>query len=204
MSLPSVRTDQVRKEDSSFRTSSIHHRISDMLMLRSERNDMLFPLASKMRQYLQQQKPCNISTTPPAYDYAMGETVWETLKKNTQWKKGFDDNMSYRNKFLSIPWHVKYPFEQKTVTRDTSSAGKVVIVDIGGNQGVDLDRFAKSFPYMECDLILQDLPETLSLLLKKKDRMQLDPRIRAMEYDFFTAQPVHGSSIRQTNNLPWQ
>lgn len=77
---------------------------------------MLFPLASKMRQYLQQRKPCNISETLAAYDYAMGESVWETLKKDTHWKRGFDDSMTYRNEILSVPWHAKYPFERKMQT----------------------------------------------------------------------------------------
>lgn len=97
------------------------------------RNDMLFPLASKMRQYLQKEKPCNMSatTTPPAYDFAMGETVWEILKKNVQWKKGFDDSMTYRNNVVSVPWHVKYPFEQRIQT----TSRKMAIVDIGGKSG---------------------------------------------------------------------
>lgn len=156
---------------------------------------MLFPLASKMRQYLQQKKPCNASQTLPAYDHAMGETVWETLQKNAQWKKGFDDSMTYRNNVLSIPWHVKYPFEQRIQATSSRQAEKLVIVDIGGNQGVDLNRFANSFPNLECDLVLQDLRETL-LHLKTDDRArQLDARIRTMEYDFFTAQPIHGLSI---------
>ncbi|PCH05330.1 Hypothetical protein PENO1_023250 [Penicillium occitanis (nom. inval.)] len=80
----------------------------------SKSNDMLFPPASKMRLYLQQKKPCNMSDSPSAYDYAMGESVWETLKHNALWKKGFDDTKN------------------------------LVIVDIGGNQGVDLIRFAVS------------------------------------------------------------
>jgi hypothetical protein len=164
---------------------------------------MLFPLASKMRQYLQEKKPCNMSQTLPAYDYAMGETVWETLKKNTTWKKGFDDSMNYRNKVVSVPWHLKYPFEQRVGSLlQARTSDKLVIVDIGGNQGLDLDRFAKGFPHLECDLVLQDLPETLLQL--KENRAQLDPRIKVMEYDFFTAQPVHGSSMQtKTNPFPF-
>ncbi|KUL87630.1 hypothetical protein ZTR_05838 [Talaromyces verruculosus] len=143
------------------------------------------------------------TTTPPAYDFAMGETVWETLKKNVQWKKGFDDSMTYRNNVVSVPWHVKYPFEQRIIQATSSSprqAGKnMVIVDIGGNQGVDLDRLASSFPDLECDLVLQDIPETLSQLREKGAR--LDRRIRMMEYDFFTAQPLHGADIHYLKSV---
>jgi hypothetical protein len=161
-------------------------------------NDMLFPPASKMRLYLQQKKPCNMSDSPSAYDYAMGESVWETLKQNALWKKGFDDSMTYRNQFLSVPWHLKYPVEQRipsllarrnNAAATSQTAKNLVIVDIGGNQGVDLIRFAESFPHLDCDLILQDLPETL-----KGNPKHLDSRIKSMAYDFFTAQPIHGGS----------
>jgi hypothetical protein len=146
---------------------------------------MIYPLASKMRRYLRQNKPCDISHAPPAYDFAMGETVWETLTNNVEWKKGFDDNMTARNKIFSIPWHVKYPVREKL-----SGRRKPVIVDIGGNQGVDLQRFADSFPDIECELILQDLRETLERIPGP-----LDERIKPVSYDFFTLQEVEGRSM---------
>lgn len=52
----------------------------------------------------------------------------------------------------------------------------MVIVDIGGNQGVDLDRFARIYPHLEGELVLQNLPETLS----KIEEGKLDARIRMM------------------------
>ncbi|KAL2215003.1 O-methyltransferase-domain-containing protein [Thermoascus aurantiacus ATCC 26904] len=157
-------------------------------------NEMIYPLASKMRQYLRQKKPCSISETLPAYDFAMGETVWETFKKDAEWKKGFDDNMTARNKMLSIPWHLKYPVKERLASRQVdgtlSSSAKPVMVDIGGNQGVDLQRFVDSFPDLDCELILQDLPETL-----KGIPGPLDPKIKPTVYDFFTEQPVKGADI---------
>ncbi|KAA8646777.1 hypothetical protein EYZ11_009646 [Aspergillus tanneri] len=151
-------------------------------------NEMVYPLASQIRQYLQQKKPCDISDSPPAYDFTMGETVWETFKNNARWKKGFDDNMTARNKTLSIPWHVKFPVKERLT--ELQSLAKPVIVDIGGNQGVDLERFIREFPGLECDLILQDLPETLDGITDK-----LDPRIKAVAYDFFTEQKIKGADI---------
>ncbi|KAA8642486.1 uncharacterized protein ATNIH1004_011431 [Aspergillus tanneri] len=149
-------------------------------------NDMIYPLASRMRQYLRQNKPVNSETTP-AYDFAMGETVWQTLAKDIEWKTGFDNNMTARNKTLSVPWHVKYPVKEKLAARPVST--KPVIVDVGGNQGVDLQRFADTFPDLECRLILQDLPETLAGIPGK-----LDSRIKPTVYDFFTEQTVKGKS----------
>lgn len=169
------------------------------LILRS--NEMIYPLASKMRQYLRQKKPCSISETLPAYDFAMGETVWETFKKDAEWKKGFDDNMTARNKMLSIPWHLKYPVKERLASRQvdgTLSSAKPVMVDIGGNQGVDLQRFVDSFPDLDCELILQDLPETL-----KGIPGPLDPKIKPTVYDFFTEQPVKGESSKAYSRSPF-
>jgi hypothetical protein len=153
---------------------------------------MLFPVASKMRQHLQQMKPRNMSEIPSAYDYAMGESVWETLKKNAHWKKGFDDSTTYRNQHLSVPWHLKYPTEERIPSLEarkndaaatSQTATKLVMVELGGNQGVDLTVLLTA-PTSDCDLILQDLPETLKGIPK-----HLDPRIRPLAYDFFTFSP---------------
>ncbi|RAQ61132.1 O-methyltransferase family protein, partial [Aspergillus flavus] len=120
-------------------------------------NDIVFPVASRIRQYLQQNKPVDIAKTLPAYDFAMGETIWQTLAKNIEWKTGFDDNMTARNKTLS---------------------------------GVDLQRFADTFPELECELILQDLPETIAGIPG-----QLDSRIKPTAHDFFTEQTAKGADI---------
>ncbi|PYI12335.1 hypothetical protein BO78DRAFT_456840 [Aspergillus sclerotiicarbonarius CBS 121057] len=110
-------------------------------------NEMTYPLVSKIREYLRQNKPCDITQTPPPYDFAMGDSVWETFTKNVVWKKGFDDSMTARNKTLSIPWHVKFPVQERLAERKSSTPP--IIVDIGGNQGVDLNRFIQHFPNLE-------------------------------------------------------
>lgn len=150
-------------------------------------NDIVFPVASRIRQYLQQNKPVDIAKTLPAYDFAMGETIWQTLAKNIEWKTGFDDNMTARNKTLSVPWHLKYPVGERLAAGSLSA--KPIIVDVGGNQGVDLQRFADTFPELECELILQDLPETIAGIPG-----QLDSRIKPTAHGFFTEQTAKGKS----------
>ena len=121
----------------------------------------------------------------------MGETIWQTLAKDTEWKKGFDDNMTARNKTLSVPWHVKYPVGERLAARTLST--RPIIVDVGGNQGVDLQRFADTFPELDCELILQDLPETIAGIPG-----ELDSRIKPTSHDFFTEQTSKGRSSTQT------
>ncbi|OGM47652.1 hypothetical protein ABOM_004335 [Aspergillus bombycis] len=158
------------------------------LSVPKSRNDIVFPVASQIRQYLRQNKPVDISKTPPAYDFAMGEAIWQTLAKDTEWKTGFDDNMTVRNKTLSVPWHVKYPVGEKLAGQTVST--KPIIVDVGGNQGVDLQRFADTFPELDCELILQDLPETIARIPG-----ELDSRIKPTVHDFFTEQTSKGADI---------
>lgn len=143
---------------------------------------MAFRLGDKIGEYLDQNRPCEIGTIPSAYEFAFGESTWVTFAKNAAWKKGFDDSMTIRNKTISTPWHKKYP-----VKRGLSSA-KPVVVDIGGNQGVDLQRFADDFPDIDCELVLQDLPETL----KGIPAGTLGPKVKPVAYDFFTDQVVKG------------
>lgn len=120
---------------------------------------MTFHLGDRIGEFLDQNKPCDIrgDKTPSAYKSAFGETTWETFTKNSAWKKGFDDSMSIRNKTIPIPWYKKYPVKQHL----SSTEIKKVFVDIGGNQDIDLQRFADDFPDMDCELVLRDLPETI-------------------------------------------
>lgn len=145
---------------------------------------MTFRLGDKIGEFLDQNKPCDISggRTPAAYEFAFGETTWETFAKNAAWKKGFDDSMTIRNKTISIPWYKKYPVKERL------ASAKPVIVDIGGNQGVDLQRFADDFPDIDSELILQDLPETI----KGIPAGTIGPKVKPVAYDFFTDQNIKG------------
>ncbi|KAL4888992.1 S-adenosyl-L-methionine-dependent methyltransferase [Aspergillus ambiguus] len=148
-------------------------------------NNMTFHLGDKIGEYLNKNKPCDIGKTPSAYEFAFGETTWAIFTRDAVWKKGFDDNMTMRNKTISTPWHKKYP------VKEGLSTGKPVIVDIGGNQGVDLQRFADDFPEIDCELVLQDLPETI----KGIPAGTLSPKVKPVAYDFFTDQVVNGADI---------
>ncbi|KAJ5689653.1 O-methyltransferase family protein [Penicillium macrosclerotiorum] len=165
--------------------SPSNHTISDIYTFS---NELIYPIAAKLREFLRNNKPCDTAQTVPAYDFAMGETVWETFAKNFEWKKGFDDSMTSRNKTLSVPWHDKFPIKERLNARESSA--KPIIVDIGGNQGVDLQRFADTFSDFDCELILQDLPETI-----KNIPGPLDRKIQPIAYDFFTNQIIKEADI---------
>ncbi|PYH85808.1 O-methyltransferase family protein [Aspergillus uvarum CBS 121591] len=155
---------------------------------------MLYPLASQIHQYLNQHKPCAPGESPAPYTFAMRETLWETLSSDPVWKQAFDNSMTSRNKSFSVPWHSKYPVRERlpppSPINPEQPLKPFTIVDIGGSQGVDLQRFATAFPDVPCELILQNLRETVNGILPG-----LDPRIRPMVCDFFTPQLVKGADI---------
>jgi hypothetical protein len=92
--------------------------------------------------------------------YGMGRTAWTDLE------------------FYSI--------QQNLIDGFDSSAESVMLVDIGGSIGHDLEDVLHKYPQIPGRLILQDLPMVL------ENARQLNPRIEKMEHDFNQEQPVKG------------
>ncbi|KAJ6516077.1 putative O-methyltransferase [Mycena sanguinolenta] len=64
-----------------------------------------------------------------------------------------------------------------------------ILVDVGGNAGVDIARFLDRHPDVPAgSVILQDVPDVIAIA-------KVDSRVRPMVYDFFTPQTVLGSRI---------
>ena len=62
----------------------------------------------------------------------------------------------------------------------------VLMVDIAGGAGYDLESFRRWFPHLPGRLILQDVPNVIDSLTN------LHEDITPMKYDFFTPQPIKG------------
>ncbi|KAH9899088.1 S-adenosyl-L-methionine-dependent methyltransferase [Xylariomycetidae sp. FL2044] len=98
-----------------------------------------------------------------------------------------------------LPWMdpAFYPVQERLINGadDGSSAAADAdadadapfLVDIGGSVGHDLQQFQKYWPEHPGQLIVQDLPIVIGQI------RDLDPKIRRMEYDFLTEQPVKGA-----------
>jgi hypothetical protein len=70
--------------------------------------------------------------------------------------------------------------------------GSVLMVDVGGGRGGDLDSFRSSHPDVGGKLVLQDLPPVI------EDIKDLHEDIVRVKHDFFTPQPVKGPSTSQS------
>ncbi|KAL9073789.1 MAG: hypothetical protein Q9157_004614 [Trypethelium eluteriae] len=75
-----------------------------------------------------------------------------------------------------------YPVKERLI-QDADPKG-VLLVDIGGGKGHDLQRFIDHFPDSKGQLVLQDMPEVIA------EAGHLDPRIRPVGHNFFEVQPV--------------
>ncbi|KAF8211318.1 S-adenosyl-L-methionine-dependent methyltransferase [Mycena galopus ATCC 62051] len=64
-----------------------------------------------------------------------------------------------------------------------------ILVDVGGNIGVDVTRFLEKHPDVPTgSLVIQDSEDVISIA-------KVDPKIRRMAHDFFKPQPILGSRI---------
>ena len=80
-----------------------------------------------------------------------------------------------------------FPAEERLTGGYDYSQGKegVLLVDVGGGQGHEVQKFIERLPNTEGRLVLQDQAEVIDQV-PKTDAMEV------MVHDFFTPQPVQG------------
>lgn len=114
-----------------------------------------------------------------------GQSVWEWLVPRPSITVNLGRYMKVSGESRGTFSTIYSPAAQLTGTKD-----EVLVVDIGGNIGHDLQAFRKKYPDSVGGLVLQDLPEVVN------NAPELDPSIVKMGYDFFTEQPVKGTGFR--------
>lgn len=87
------------------------------------------------------------------------------------------------------PWTKIYD-PSKLIEGAKVGEGSPLVVDIGGNTGIDISHVLNARPDLPAGaLVLQDLPD---IIAKAKDLV--DSKITAMVHDFFQPQPIKGKS----------
>lgn len=126
----------------------------------------------------EQQSPFEATFNMPFFEY---------FEKNQDQRRYFDDYMAVRRKGLSS-WHEVFPMTSKLIPGFISDDPEaVLLVDVGGNWGHELQSFREANPDVPGRLILQDLP-----VMTEKLGGKAPFGIEVMTYDFFTPQPVKG------------
>jgi len=98
--------------------------------------------------------------------------------------QAFHNHMEFKT--LSKKLHETVPVEE--ILGNSTNEDIVLLVDVGGNTGLDTVRFHQAWSKLPGKRIVQDLPATIDTL----DRDQLKP-IEVMGHNFFTEQPVKGA-----------
>lgn len=121
------------------------------------------------------------------FEYAHGtKSIFELLEKNPEQKQAFDDYMKSRRLIDAPQWFDIYPATTK-LANARKDADAILLVDIAGGPGQEVERFKQRHPTIPGRCVLQDLPLTLQRI------DTLHQGIEAMAYDFFTPQPLKGS-----------
>lgn len=111
-----------------------------------------------------------------------------------QWLQQHPKQMNNFNVFMSgqrhnrVDWFDSFPVDEILLRGSSSNSQDVLLLDIAGGHGHDLETFKKRYPNAPGKLILQDLPPVIA------DIGHLEESIVRMDYDFFTSQPVIGKS----------
>lgn len=131
------------------------------------------------------------------------QSPWEAIFKmgffeffaaNQDQRRYFDDYMAIRRKGLSS-WHEVFPMNSELVPGfNQSDPQAVLLVDVGGNWGHELQSFHEAHPDAPGRLIVQDLP-----VMTEKFGGKAPAGIEVQTYDFFTPQPVKGKLCAQSS-----
>ncbi|KAL1873646.1 hypothetical protein Plec18167_006163 [Paecilomyces lecythidis] len=82
-----------------------------------------------------------------------------------------------------------YPIEDNLLTGVDIKPHDVLLVDVGGSLGHDLEELLDKHPTIPGRLILQDLPAVI------QQARNYNGRIEPMAHDFFSVQPVKGARV---------
>ena len=128
--------------------------------------------------------PKNPSTGPFVEKFGMGQ--WDYFKANPKRGQSFNIGMQSEIKGQGS-WLDGYPWQDRLLGGFERERSEVLLVDVGGNRGHDLQLLEDRKGNEPGCLILEDLPEVIA------DAGHLKG-IEQVSYDFFTPQPIIGES----------
>ena len=110
------------------------------------------------------------------------------LPENPPYQECFNNYMSgYRAGKPSWCQPGFYPIEKQLVQGFEDQSGSVMLVDVGGGIGHDLEELKTNYPNLPGKLVLQDTKEVISQVPETSTGFE------RQVHDFFTPQPVKGA-----------
>lgn len=139
------------------------------------------PKYMRMTKYQTPSDPRNLP-----FNLAFGSDLFfEWVPKHPEILRSFQEWMTSQREGHT-PWLDFYPFEEQVLRGfDDQDPNSVLLVDVGGSMGQEIQEIKARFPSLPSRMILQDLPSTI-------ERVQPEGGMEAMAHDFFTPQPIQG------------
>lgn len=141
----------------------------------------------KTPEYLAQhgyKSPSDPKKTPFAWARRLGEMTWfGYMSQDAKLGQMFARMMRFTSGG-GAPWSDGRQFPVKEKLHSVEDPDGVLVVDIAGSYGHDLEWFRNNNPELKGRLILQDLPYII-------EKVKLEG-IEAMAHDFYEEQPIKG------------
>ena len=154
--------------------------------------DCVGPSILKLPEYLAKtgyKNPQSDVDGPFQYGHNSPLHFFDWLKANPNVLDTFNNHMmGYRQGRPSWMDPDFYPVEEGLGKGFSTEKDAVMLVDVGGGRGHDLEEFQRKHPHLPGRLVLQEQPVVI------KDIKNLHKSIEPMEHDFFTPQPIKGTS----------
>ncbi|KAI9751446.1 MAG: hypothetical protein M4579_006056 [Chaenotheca gracillima] len=153
--------------------------------------DLAGPPFQRLPEYLAKngyKDPTDVADGPFQYGHRTELNSWGFMKANPQIRSSFNNHMS-GYAFGRPHWMDPgfYPVEENLIQGFKDSKDAVMIVDVGGGLGHDLELFYEGYPKAPGRLINQDIPDTIGSIAKSKYDIEHEV------HDFYTPQPIKGA-----------
>lgn len=154
-------------------------------------NDAAGPPLRQLHRYLAStgfKNPTNPTDGPFQYGHNTTLHTFEWMKEHPLIYQQFGNFMAGYTQGRPS-WLDFFPAEDRIVKGLSEKEEAVLLVDVGGGMGQDLEEFRRRMPSVKAELVLQDQEE----FVERAKAGLAEKGIRAMAYDFFTPQPIKGA-----------
>ncbi|KAI8670112.1 Methyltransf-2 domain-containing protein [Fusarium sp. Ph1] len=124
-----------------------------------------------------------------AYYKQEGTPVWSIMMQHPERFQTFQTGMSGIDVAIPVTGHFDFSSLKNTVEEEAK--GVVELVDVGGGEGVVLNKILEAHPDLTPkNCVLQERPEVIQLAKSKEN---LPESVQLVEHDFMEEQPIKGA-----------
>ena len=128
-----------------------------------------------------------------AYYKQEGTPVWSIMMQHPERFQAFQTGMSGIDVAIPVTGHFDFSSLKNTAEEETK--GVVELVDVGGGEGVVLNKILEAHPDLTPkNCVLQERQEVIQLARRNEN---LHESVQLVEHDFMEEQPIKGRSTSQ-------